>query len=187
MERADRFDELYRENYAAVVRYARRRADPDTASDVVAETFLIAWRRLDFVPADPAAAQPWLYGVARRVLANIERSRRRADRVALRVGQHSRDEHVPDTAGSVAERARLAQALAALSSSDHEVLRLIAWEELDLAGAAIAMGCSRSTMTVRLHRARRRLEKALGAIDNDEPGLALSQPALIQRIRQETQ
>jgi RNA polymerase sigma-70 factor (ECF subfamily) len=187
MGRADRFDELYRKNYAAVVRYARRRADPDTVGDVVAETFLIAWRRLDFVPADAAAAQAWLYGVARRVLANIERSRRRADRVALRLGQQSRAEHMPDTAGSVAERARMAQALAALSSSDQEVLRLIGWEELDLAGAAIAMGCSRSTMTVRLHRARRRLEKALGAIDNDETGLALNQPALVQRIRQETQ
>jgi RNA polymerase sigma-70 factor, ECF subfamily len=186
MDQADRFDELYRENYGAVVRYARRRADPDTAADVVAETFLIAWQRLDFVLADPAAAQPWLYGVARRALANIERSRRRAHRVALRVGQHSRDSHVPGTAGSVAERARLAQALATLSSSDLEVLRLIAWEELDLAGAAIAMGCSRPTMTV-LHRARRRLGKALVAIDNDEPGLALSQPALVQRIRQETQ
>jgi len=74
MEPADRFDELYHENYAAVARYARRRADPDTTSDVVAETFLIAWRRLDFVPVGPADAQPWLYGVARRVLATIERS-----------------------------------------------------------------------------------------------------------------
>jgi RNA polymerase sigma-70 factor (ECF subfamily) len=186
MDRADRFDELYREHYAAIVRYARRRADPDTAGDVVAETFLIAWRRLDSVPAEQAAVQPWLYGVARRVLANSERSRRRTHRVAVRLGQHSRDDLVPDTAGAVAERARLAQALATLSGSDQEVLRLIGWEELDLAGAAVAMGCSRSAMTVRLHRARRRLDKALSAIDNEEPGAAFSTPVRVQKMRQET-
>jgi RNA polymerase sigma-70 factor (ECF subfamily) len=185
MDRADQFDELYREHYAAIMRYARRRADPDTAGDVVAETFLVAWRRLDAIPSQQADVLPWLYGVARRVLANSERSHRRAQRVMIRLGQHSRDGLVPDTAGAVAERARLAQALGTLSSSDQEVLRLIGWEELNLTGAAIAMGCSRSAMTVRLHRARRRLDKALGAIDSEEDGTAFSPPMRVQKIRQE--
>jgi len=68
-----RFARLYRDHYAAVLRYARRRTDLDSARDVAAETFLVARRRLPDVPADPAQAQPWLYGVARRVLANSDR------------------------------------------------------------------------------------------------------------------
>ena len=69
--RNERFERIFREHYAAVRSYALRRAPSDMAPDVVAETFLVAWRRLDDVPADPL---PWLYGVARRVLANARRS-----------------------------------------------------------------------------------------------------------------
>ena len=69
--RNERFESLFREHHAAVRGYALRRGPPDMAPDVVAETFLVAWRRLDDVPADPL---PWLYGVARRGLANARRS-----------------------------------------------------------------------------------------------------------------
>jgi RNA polymerase sigma-70 factor (ECF subfamily) len=69
--RNEGFESLFRDHYAAVRGYALRRAPRDMAPDVVAETFLVAWRRLDDVPAD---ALPWLYGVARRVLANARRS-----------------------------------------------------------------------------------------------------------------
>ena len=43
----ERFDALYRAHYAAVLRFARRRTDPASAEDVAAETFAIAWRRLE--------------------------------------------------------------------------------------------------------------------------------------------
>jgi RNA polymerase sigma factor (sigma-70 family) len=163
MDRSEQFSELYRTQYDAILRYAWRRTDPETARDVVAETFLVAWRRLDAVPPDQGQARPWLYGVARRVLANTERAQRRAERVTGRLGHQRRADHAPDTAAGVAERATLEQALASLTTSDQEALRLIGWEELDLAEAALAMGCSRSAMAVRLYRARRRLERALAA------------------------
>jgi RNA polymerase sigma factor (sigma-70 family) len=155
-----RFTLLYQRHYGAVMRYAARRTDPDTARDVVAETFLVAWRRLEAVPDGAAGAEPWLYAVARRVLANAERSRRRADRVTARLG-HQRPVTAADPAEAVTERARVEQALRALPEADREALRLVGWEELDLAGAALAMGCSRAAMAVRLHRARRRLARAL--------------------------
>ena len=82
MDVEDRFNALYRAHQAAVLRYASRRTDPDTARDVAADTFLIAWRKRAAVPADPAEVEPWLYGVARRVLANSDRSRRRAQRLS---------------------------------------------------------------------------------------------------------
>jgi RNA polymerase sigma factor (sigma-70 family) len=157
-----RFTLLYQRHYGAVMRYATRRTDPDTARDVVAETFLVAWRRLEAVPDGAVEAEPWLYAVARRVLANAERSRRRADRVTARLGHQRPDAAMAaDPADAVTERARVEQALRALPEADREALRLVGWEELDLAGAALAMGCSRATMAVRLHRARRRLARVL--------------------------
>ncbi len=138
---------LYRAHHDAVLRYACRRTDPEPARDVVAETFLVAWRRMTEVPADPAEALPWLYGVARLVLANSDRSRRRSEQLATRL---LRDADgigpTPDLADAIAERARLRQALERLPEPDREALRLVGWEELDLAGAAAAMGCSRSAM-----------------------------------------
>ena len=56
--RDGRFEALFRANYAAVRGYALRRARREEAQDVVAETFLVAWRRFDEVPVD---ALPWLY------------------------------------------------------------------------------------------------------------------------------
>ncbi len=165
MDVEERFNALYRAHHGAILRYAARRTDPDTARDVVSETFLVAWRRLAAVPADPSQVEPWLYAVARLVLANAERARRRSQRVAERVWHESHDEQVPDPAAAVSERQRIAQALQRLSETDREALRLIGWEELDIAGAALVMGCSRSAMAVRLHRARRRLDRALAAID----------------------
>jgi RNA polymerase sigma factor (sigma-70 family) len=165
----ERFTSLYRAHHGAVMRYASRRTDPDTARDVVAETFLVAWRRLSAVPADPAQVQPWLYGVARRALANSDRSHRRSDHLAARLRHDGAFAGLaPDLADGVTERARLQQALECLTETDQEALRLVGWEELDLAGAAVAMGCSRSTMAVRLHRARRRLVRALHAMEQED-------------------
>ena len=90
MDRAEQFSDLYRGHYEAVLRYALRRTDPETARDVGAETFLIAWRRLDVVPKDSDQVTPWLYRVARRVLANVERSRRRAEPGGRPIGPRPR-------------------------------------------------------------------------------------------------
>lgn len=167
MDPEERFTALYRAHHAAVLRYAARRTDPDTACDVVADTFLVAWRRLTDLPASPAEFEPWLYGVARRSLANAQRSRRRAERVTARLAREPRDTPpAPDLVDSVAaSQANLDQALRRLPGRDQEVLRLIGWEELDLAATALALGCSRATTSVRLHRARRRLARAMNAID----------------------
>lgn len=185
MDPAERFTDLYRGQYEAVLRYALRRTDPETARDVVAETFLVAWRRLDAVPTNSGMAGPWLYGVARRVLANTGRSRLRAERVITRLGQERRANNVADAAGSIAERARIRSALATLSELDQEALRLVGWEELDLAAAALAMGCTRATMAVRLHRARRRLEQALAMADCGGSRPVSGRARALQKISQE--
>jgi RNA polymerase sigma-70 factor (ECF subfamily) len=69
-----RFERLFRTHHAAVLAYVRRRASTERVDDAVAETFLVAWRRLDRVPDEPL---PWLLGVARKVLATGARAERR--------------------------------------------------------------------------------------------------------------
>jgi RNA polymerase sigma-70 factor (ECF subfamily) len=151
----ERFERLYRAHYASVLAYALRRAPRSEADDVVADTFAIAWRRLSQVPDE--AARPWLYEVARRVLAN----RRRADarRAALIARLHER----PRAAGAPEDVERLAVAFAALPDHEREALSLVAWEGLSTSDAARAAGCSDVAMRVRLHRARWRLRRALDA------------------------
>ncbi|MFI8183889.1 sigma-70 family RNA polymerase sigma factor [Actinacidiphila glaucinigra] len=155
-----RFTRVYRETYAAVEAYVRRRIHPDRARDVVAEVFLVAWRRFDEAPV--ADALPWLYGVARRTLANVHRAdQRHAGLTQVLAAQPGRD--VEDHAGAVADRLHLAEAFDGLSQSDQEVLRLALWEELAPKDAARVLGCTSATFQVRLHRARRRLRRRVAS------------------------
>jgi RNA polymerase sigma-70 factor (ECF subfamily) len=158
--REDRFERLFREHYGAVRGYALRRAPGDLAQDVVSETFLVAWRRLDDVPAD---ALPWLFGVARRVLANQRRSADRSSALEQRIGANVAAV-ANDVGENVGDSELVRAALARLSDRDREALMLVAWHGLSGARAAHAAGCTRTAFAVRLHRARGRLAKELDAL-----------------------
>ena len=150
------FGRLYREQGRAILRYTLRRVeDPEDAADVVAETFLVAWRRLGEVP-NGAEARLWLYGVARRVIANLDRSGRRRTRLAIRLAEALRTELAthPAPEGEAAEALR---AMAGLRDEDRELLLLVSWEELAPSEAAKVLGISSLAARSRLHRARRRL------------------------------
>jgi RNA polymerase sigma-70 factor, ECF subfamily len=149
-----RFERIYVEHREAVQAFVRRRAPESMVEDVVSETFLVCWRKLERVPDEPL---PWLYAVARKTLANQRRKLAREQRVA-------------DTASAVQEPgpvrdAVLAEAFAALSERDREVLRLIAWEGLSLSEAAVVLGCSAIACRVRYHRAKTRLGRRLEAAE----------------------
>lgn len=158
---AQRFEELFRSHYPAVRGYALRRSSPDAAQDAVAETFLVAWRRLDDVPED---ALPWLFGVARRVLANQRRSSGRGAALEQRLAGAAGGAQV-DLEESVTESEVVRSALALLSERDREALILVAWHGLSGKRAARAAGCSRAAFDVRLHRARRRLAVLLEGLE----------------------
>jgi RNA polymerase sigma-70 factor (ECF subfamily) len=149
----ERFNRLWHEHAAAVLAYARRRVDETQADEVVAETFVVAWRRLDEIPV---AARPWLFGVARRVSANLRRAERRWDALHDRLADDQRGTVLGSPAAGLA-----GTALDRLPQDDRELLILLAWDGLSRAEAAQALGCSRSTLAVRLYRARRRFEAAL--------------------------
>lgn len=165
MEREWRFEAMYRAHARRVLAYAVRRAPVETAKDAVAETFLVAWRRLDDVPADPL---PWLIQTTRRTLANERRASARQSRVVGRLA-HELDPggDSPDVGGDPAVRA----ALARLGARDREALTLLAWEGLTPSQAARSLGCSPVTFRVRLHRARRRLEAVLAEEEGPRAGV----------------
>jgi RNA polymerase sigma-70 factor, ECF subfamily len=148
---------------AAVLAYALRRVPRDDAADVVAETFLVAWRRLDDV--DERSALPWLYAVARRVLLSQQRSTRRQHAIAERIASVEPSVGAETPQGSSRSR-RLLDALAAMSEGDREVLMLAAWEELPSGDAARVLGCSATAYRIRLHRARRRLRERLAEAES---------------------
>jgi RNA polymerase sigma-70 factor (ECF subfamily) len=169
-----RFDQLWQDHAPAVVRYARRHVLPDEVEDVVAETFVVAWRRLNEVPP---YGLPWLLGVARNISANVRRGGRRREVLSDRLFADLDDRPMwPETGGDDTVTA----ALHRLSDADRELLTLIAWEGLSHAEAAEALGCSRGALKVRLHRARHRFAVLLGAGATDPAGtvavLPLSQP-----------
>jgi len=155
--RRDRFCALYEENYHRILGYALRRTDSSEAADVVAETFTTAWRRLDAVP-EGEGARLWLYGTARRVLANHHRAQRRRERLAGRLHEQA----PPQLESERDEVGVLSAAFARLREDERELLTLAGWEELGASEIAEVLGCSRNAARIRLHRARRRLAHELG-------------------------
>jgi RNA polymerase sigma-70 factor, ECF subfamily len=160
--RGQRFEGLFRENYPLVRAYALRRSAPEVAQDAVAETFLVAWRRLDDVPDD---ALPWLYGVARRVLANQRRSVDRGAALERRLTDAGVSGGSPDPGERMADAELLRLAMARLSERSREALMLVAWHGLSGVRAARAAGCTKAAFAVRLHRARARLAAELAALE----------------------
>jgi RNA polymerase sigma factor (sigma-70 family) len=173
-ERRRRFEEVYAANCGPILGYVLRRTDnPDDAADVIAETFLTVWRRLDAVPPGDQA-RLWLYGVARRVLANQRRGERRRTglndrlRAQLAVGYRP-----PEYTGELAE---IAVAFRSLPEPDRELLALVGWEGLDHGQVAAVLGCSRNAARIRLHRARRRFADALARSQAAPPPASVHVP-----------
>lgn len=146
------------EVYEPLQRYARRRTDADTAEEVVADALLVAWRRLDDVPAD--GALPWCYRVAANCLANRRRSAQRSASLVARIG--TLDPPRPVDGPDAPPDPELHAALATLPAEDQELLRLWAWERLGPRELAVVLDVTPNAVSLRLHRAKARLAVALG-------------------------
>lgn len=156
-----RFSQMYGAQYGRIHAYAQRRVGAEAADEVAAETFLVAWRRLDAIPSEPL---PWLYGVARNVVL-----RHRAGHARQAAARDALELERPAPAPVDGDDTSLWDAWHQLTETDREALALVAWEELPVADAARALGCSAPVFSVRLHRARKRLERLL-----DQPATATS-------------
>ncbi|GAA4379098.1 hypothetical protein GCM10023146_37730 [Nocardioides caricicola] len=149
--RRERFEEIAPGLMEPVRRFLARRTDPETAEDVLAETLLVCWRRVEEVPDLPL---PWVYAVARNCLHNAERAARRQDRVAARLMAQPDDPGPPDDQA-------LHEALAALRPEEAELVRLWAWEQLTPAEIAVVLGISPNAASTRLTRAKKKLSDLL--------------------------
>ena len=151
----DWFTSLYHDSYRMLLAYARRRVDEQTADEVVADTFLVAWRRRDEVPEGYERA--WLFGVARNTILTAARSARRRNALngklsgAIRPGWTDGWSDVSDRVDA------LVPALRELREEDRELLMLVAWDELSHVEIAQAMGITPNAVAIRVHRARKRL------------------------------
>lgn len=152
-DRRRRFEDLVEEVADPVRRYLWRRTDQTTADDVLSETLVVLWRRLDAVPDERIA---WAIGVARLQLANAERSRRRQERLVARILTVDPPRETASTDGETESAEAVRAVLAHLRPRDAELLRLWIWDELEPARIAPVLGISVNAATVRLHRARRR-------------------------------
>lgn len=160
----DRFEAIYNAYYPAIHQYAARRTDSreDTA-DVMSETFLTAWRRIADVPEGEGALL-WLYGVARRVLANQRRGQSRRAGLTERL----RDETSATRPFGSDGLDHVRVAFDGLSTRDREVLALACWEGLTGPEIGRVLGCTATAARIRLHRARGRLARALGLTEEDQ-------------------
>lgn len=178
----DRFRWLYDMYAGSILAYFKRRTDAESARDCTAETFLVAWRRIDDVPSD---ALPWLYGVSRHVLQNQQRSRGRMARLVSRL----RDtQPPPEPSPELAvirrfEDAELADALLRMRPEDQELLLLSNWEELPHADIGEMLGCSAHAVDQRIFRAMHRLARELADAGQERGGMTTpaSQPRRTRR------
>jgi RNA polymerase sigma-70 factor (ECF subfamily) len=157
------YENLYRVHAQAVYAYCLRRTTTDEAKDAMADVFVVAWRRFDVVPKGDGAL-PWLYGVAKNVLSDKQRSARRRDRLFVRAVSNF-EPAVPGPEAQIvrkSEHEAVVSALGRLPEKDREIILLVEWEGLSREKVAEMMYLSRSAIDKRIARAYGRMAKSLG-------------------------
>jgi len=155
-----RFRILYKSTFSDIYAYATRSLAPDQSEidDVVAEVYLVAWRRIDELPQSPQD-RLWLFGVARNVVRSTRRS---GNRRLLLVDRIHRQPRLPFGSSETCD-VDVTGALRSLSPKEREVMQLVIWDGLSAVEAAEVLGCSVNVVEVRLHRARKRLARSMPA------------------------
>ncbi len=159
----DRFRRLVHDHSSAIGNYIRRRLYPLTLGDLddlVEETLLVVWRRLDDVPID--AELPWMIGVARNILRNARRSQYRRNNFEATLPAPAED---PSAEELVIADSSVREALVALTDDDREVLMLNAWDGLDTHALGVALSITTNAAAVRLSRAQARFRERFAALE----------------------
>ncbi len=155
-----RFHAAYERSVDDVRRFVRRRVDAAEVEDVVAETFLVVWRRVEALPRGDDAARAWIFGVARNVLLSQQRGERRQQAVAVRIADAQPRVTLDQTDG-VVDHILLVQSWRRLPETHQETLALLLWDGLTPAQAAAVLGIRSVTFRLRLSRARKALRAQL--------------------------
>ncbi|GAA1563295.1 MULTISPECIES: RNA polymerase sigma factor [Kribbella] len=164
----ERFVALFEATYADLVRFAQRRVPEPQAEDIVAEAFLVAWRRPADLPTGTADARAWLFGIARNVILNTHRGARRQHAVAVRLAA-TIPAALDDDVELVARQVDLSRAWGRLTDGHQEALALAVLDDLSAPQAAAVLGISPVAFRLRLSRARRALRSLLGHLPAQTP------------------
>ena len=160
------FTELFRRHAPYIQRYVVRRLGQDAADDIVAETFLLAFRQRDSYDQTRSDARPWLYGIATNLIGHHRRAEIRLYRALARTGAdpvtESFTDRIDDRVSASTASRRLATALARLSAELRDTLLLVAWGDLSYEETATALGIPVGTVRSRISRARSALRRSLG-------------------------
>lgn len=158
----------------AIARYGLRRLNDHSAvEDLVAETFIVVWRRLDELPPQEEELF-WLYGIAGKVLSNLRRSQQRSLRLEARLAtEREAGQEAPRY--SIEDIEELMEALASLSDRNRELIQLAYWEKLSYRGMGVVLGCSERAAGIRLSRARQSLRERLNQSPTPVASLPLFQ------------
>lgn len=167
-----RFRRLYADAYPDVLRFVQRRTDPGQAEDVVAEAFMVVWRRMRELPAIQDDARAWLFGIARNCLLNDHRAQRRRAAVTIRVAQGGADAQQRFDDGLV-HRLDVAAAWPLLKPEEQETIALTLWDGLDSRQAGVVLGISAQAYRRRLSRARSALRALI-----DDPLVTAAHPQI---------
>jgi RNA polymerase sigma-70 factor, ECF subfamily len=163
----EHFAVLFRRYAPEVQRYVRRRIGVDAADDVVAETFLVAFRQRDAYSLERHNARPWLYGIATNLIGRYRRSEIQQYRALAHTGRDPVTEPFTDridaAVSAEGSRGQLADALARLPAAHRDTLLLVVWGDLSYTEAAAALGVPTGTVRSRMNRARKRLRRSLAS------------------------
>ena len=159
--RRERFRVLYNDLYDDLWRYVQRRCiNTEEARDTLSEVFLVAWRRLEDIPAGKEA-RLWLFGVARNLVKTSWRKRKRSSDLVNRIGNEISTKSPTDEELDNSGVLKIIKALQFLNENDQEILRLVAWEDLSHKEISAVLRCSENAVAIRIRRARVRLMKVM--------------------------
>lgn len=157
-----RFERVYMTHRDAVWSYVLRRVPRDEVEDAVSEVFAVVWRRIDRCPS-PGDQLPWLYGVSKNVVRNVNRSAARRQRLWNKAAVMSSPESPACDVQVVRglQDAELLVAVSRLRPIEQELLRLRTWEELSIKDIAVVVGLTPKSVESRLVRIRKKLARLL--------------------------
>ena len=165
---AESFACFFRRHVGPITLYAVRRCnDPEDVGDLVAETFLVALQAAGRYVPETDTALPWLFGIARRILAKQRRRQAGTRRLLIKNSNShllftsAEDDAVASAIDAARQGPALEAGLARLSAGEREVIELVAYDGLTPTEVAEALQLSPNAARLRLSRARRRLRLML--------------------------
>jgi RNA polymerase sigma-70 factor (ECF subfamily) len=175
-DRADAFRSLYESSYAGLLKFVQRRTEPANAEDVVAEAFLVVWRRFSEAPADESDARAWVFGITRNLMLNAQRGEQRRQALGVRLAETTPNLCSDSHADRVSSRIDLSRAWTLLSEVHQEALGLAIFENLAAPQAAKVLGISPVAFRLRLTRARRALRLLLDHLPHHPSNIPAASP-----------